>query len=80
MRDTASFARMVETSPEPITVTKNGYDLFVALRSDEYDKLCRERAKAQFMERMLIAEKERSEGFLVASDESVAKLRRQHGL
>ena len=80
MRDTVAFARMVETSPEPVTVTKNGYDLFVALRSEDYDRLCLDRARAQLLERMLIAERERAEGNLVDAHEAVARLRQQHGL
>ena len=33
IRDTAAFSELVEKSPEPITVTKNGYDQFVVIRS-----------------------------------------------
>ena len=32
MKDTASFAHLVENSAEPVIVTKNGYDQFVVLR------------------------------------------------
>ena len=35
LKNTAAFARLVDESPEPITVTKNGYDKFVAMRSQD---------------------------------------------
>ena len=34
LKDTASFARRVEQASGPITVTKNGYEVFYALRPD----------------------------------------------
>ena len=37
MRDTAKFSELVETTPGPVTVTKNGYSKFVVLRSEDYD-------------------------------------------
>ena len=36
LKNTAAFARLVDESPEPITVTKNGYDKFVAMRRQDY--------------------------------------------
>ena len=80
MRDTADFARLVETSPEPIIVTKNGYDQFVVLRSDDYEKLCQESARAQLMERMLLAEKERAEGKSIDAYESIENIKKHYGL
>lgn len=80
MRDTASFARLVETSPEPITVTKNGYDQFVVIRSKDYNELHKLEAKNQIMERMLLAERERAAGSHIDAKESIASLREQYGL
>ena len=80
MRDTAAFALLVESSPEPITVTKNGYDQFVVLRSEDYDKLCQDGAKAQVMERIVVAEKERAEGSLLDAHEAAATIRQRYGL
>jgi len=36
LRDTAAFDAMVESSPTPITVTKNGYDRFVCVKSSDF--------------------------------------------
>ena len=41
MKDTAAFAKLVKESPEPITVTKNGYSEFVVMRSEDYDMIAR---------------------------------------
>ena len=43
MKDTAKFARLVEEANGPVTVTKNGYDAFVVMRSADYDRLANER-------------------------------------
>lgn len=40
MKNTAAFTALVESSEEPITVTKNGYDTFVVMKASDY--------KAQF--------------------------------
>lgn len=45
MRDTAKFSELVETTPGPVTVTKNGYSKFVVLRSEDYDLMVQEQAK-----------------------------------
>lgn len=80
MRDTAAFARMVETAPGPVTVTKNGYDQFVVIRSKDYDDLRESEARARIMERMLLAERERAEGRHVDAAGSLAGLRSRYGL
>lgn len=46
MRDTAKFSELVETTAGPVTVTKNGYSKFVVLRSEDYDLMVQEQAKA----------------------------------
>ena len=38
LRDTAAFDAMAESSPTPITVTKNGYDRFVCVKSSEFSQ------------------------------------------
>ena len=80
MRDTAAFARMVETAPGSVTVTKNGYDQFVVIRSRDYDDLRDSEARARIMERMLLAERERVEGRHVDTAVSLAELRSRYGL
>lgn len=80
MRDTASFATLVETSSEPVVVTKNGYDQFVVLRSRDYDELKKAEARANLMERIAIAERERAEGSSLDAADAIASIRRKHGL
>ena len=80
MRDTAAFARMVETAPGSVTVTKNGYDQFVVIRSRDYADLRESEARARIMERMLLAERERVEGRHVDTAVSLAELRSRYGL
>lgn len=80
MRDTAAFAHLVETAPDPVIVTKNGYDQFVVLRSKDYDELKDAAAKARLMERIALAEKERAEGTSKDALESAAAMRAHYGL
>jgi len=62
MRDTAAFLELVKNSPEPITVTKNGYDELVVMRSEDYAEIKRAEAYHRLMARMAIAEQERAAG------------------
>lgn len=62
LKDTASFARRVEQASGPITVTKNGYEVFYALRPDYYEALQQEAAKAQLLSRIMLAEQEIDSG------------------
>ena len=39
LRDTAAFVELVRAAPEPVTVTKNGYDEFMCVRSADYRQL-----------------------------------------
>lgn len=80
LRDTAAFSELVEKSPEPITVTKNGYDQFVVIRSRDYDELRDLQAKARIMERMLVAERERAAGAHTDAKEAIDSLRSRYGL
>lgn len=80
LRDTSAFLELVETTEGPVTVTKNGYDQFVAIRSADYDELCRSASKNRLLERMLIAERERSEGRTVDARELISDLRTRYGL
>lgn len=80
LRDTSAFLELVETAADPVTVTKNGYDKFVAIRSADYDELCRQVARNRILERMLVAERERAEGKSVDAKQAVADLRTRYGL
>lgn len=80
MRDTSAFVDLIERSEGPITVTKNGYTQFVALRSADYDELCRQEAKCHILERMLVAERERVEGRSIDAKDAITDLRSRYGL
>ena len=80
LRNTAAFSELVEKSPEPITVTKNGYDQFVVVRSKDYDEIRELQAKNRIMERMLVAERERATGAHADAKDSIASLRAQYGI
>ena len=80
LRDTAAFAELVETSPGPVIVTKNGYDQFVVIRSKDYDEIRELQAKNHIMERMLIAERERAANSHANAKDSLASLRAHYDL
>ena len=61
LRDTAAFDEMVTSSPTPIIVTKNGYDRFVCVKSSDFSRWEQAEARARLLERIMIAERERTE-------------------
>lgn len=79
LRDTARFSSLVEGSPSPVTVTKNGYGRFVVMRMEDYDTLVEERAKAQLMARVALSERERAEHAGRDAFEHVSELRKRYG-
>ncbi len=80
MRDTARFSELVESTPGPVTVTKNGYSKFVVLRSEDYDLLARESARAHLMSRVAVAERERADGKSRDAFEALSELEAKYGL
>lgn len=84
MRDTAKFSELVESSPTPVTVTKNGYGRFVVMRSEDYDELTDGLAHAQamvrLMDRLAIAEREHAEHKGRDAFEALAEVRREYGI
>ena len=80
MRDTAKFSELVETTTGPVTVTKNGYSKFVVLRSEDYDLMVQEQAKARLMARIAVAERERAAGTARDAFEALDDLEAKYGL
>ena len=80
LRDTAAFDEMVSSSPHPITVTKNGYDRFVCVKSSAFSRWEQADARARLLERMMIAERERFEGLCADAFEATESLREKYGL
>ncbi len=80
LKDTARFARLVEESPGPVTVTRNGYDAFVVMRSADYDALQQEPAKQRLLARIALAEREKAEGRVIDGPTADRRLREKYGL
>lgn len=80
LRDTAAFDELVTSSPSPIIVTKNGYDRFVCVKSDDFARLEQADARVRLLERMMVAERERSGGAGSDALEATRSLRAKHGL
>ena len=67
-------------APGPVTVTKNGYSKFVVLRSEDYDFMVQEQAKARLMARIAVAERERTAGMARDAFEALDDLEAKYGL
>ena len=80
LRDTAAFDEKVMTSPEPITVTKNGYDRFTCVKSSDFRRWESADARAALLERIMVSERERAAGLSIDAFESAASLREKYGL
>lgn len=63
-----------------MTVTKNGYSIFVVLRSEDYDLMVQEQAKARLMARIAVAERERAAGTTRDAFEALDDLEEKYGL
>lgn len=63
-----------------MTVTKNGYSKFVVLRSEDYDFMVQEQAKARLMARIAVAERERADGMARNAFEALDGLEAKYGL
>lgn len=80
LRDTAAFDAMVANSPTPITVTKNGYDRFVCVKSSEFSQWEQADARARLLERIMVAEHERAEDQSNDAFEVLDSLREKYDL
>lgn len=80
MKDTAAFTRTIEEAPGPVTVTRNGYDAFVVMRSEDYEAMQEELAKERFLRRIAQAEREYSSGRYTKGEESIEALKEKYGL
>ena len=80
LRDTAAFDELVATSPTPITVTKNGYDRFVCVRSDDFERMKNAQAEAKLLARMQIMEYERKNNMARDAFEVLDELGKKYGL
>ena len=80
MKDTAAFSKLVRESPEPITVTKNGYSEFVVMRSEDFELMREEVAKARLVRILADADRSYEQGDYVSGPDVIASLRNRYGL
>ena len=80
LRDTAAFDEMVSTSPTPVIVTKNGYDRFVCVKSSDFSRWEQAEARACLLERIMLSERERTEGTNIDAFEATESLKEKYGL
>ena len=80
MKDTAAFSKLVRESPEPITVTKNGYSEFVVMRSEDFELMREEVAKARLVRILADADRSYEQGDYASGPDVIASLRNRYGL
>lgn len=80
LKDTVSFCEKVETAGEPVIVTKNGYERFVAIDAELF-RSYRKETPEEHLERLL-QESDRDIRARRVSDMNVglSELRAQYGL
>ncbi|WP_225748943.1 type II toxin-antitoxin system Phd/YefM family antitoxin [Paraeggerthella sp. Marseille-Q4926] len=80
MKNTAAFTTLVEESSAPVTVTRNGYDAFVMMRSEDYEAMQVKLAQARLLSRLSRAEAEYASGDFVDGKEFTSRMRSEYGL
>lgn len=80
IKNTTEFARIVEESPEPVIVTRNGREAFAAMSIELLDAMCMERARAELYRLLDEAEEASRAGRVVDARESIQRTRDRYGL
>lgn len=80
LKNTAAFAKKVQESPTPVTITKNGYDEFVVMRSADYEAMQEELAKNRLYARIIQAERELTEGKRLDGPAVIEEMKERYGL
>ena len=80
LKNTAEFSRIVEESPSPVIVTKNGYDSFVAMTTQAYEALKLEAARAKLYQIVDQSERDISENHTMEARSAIAEARARYGL
>ena len=78
LKDTATFTRTIQNATGPVTVTKNGYDVFVVMKSNDYEAIQEELAKARLFSRIAQAEKEYATEQYLDSDQVISSLKEKY--
>lgn len=80
LKNTASFAKTVEGSDEPVIVTRNGYETFAVMTVEKLDALKQEAARARLYRDIDEAEDDFAAGRVMDGRESQRKARERYGL
>ena len=78
LKDTAKFAETVETAGEPVVVTRNGKEAFVAMTCEQFASYKEEALKARFLEMILEGEADVRNGNVVDAFEFLESLEARH--
>lgn len=78
-KDTAKFSKMVHESGS-VTVTKNGYDDYVAMTTEEYDSLRHRASMADLYAKLLVSERDVAEGRTTPFEDFREEMKRRYGL
>ena len=80
LKNTAEFSRIVEESPSPVIVTKNGYGSFVAMTTQAYEALKLAAARAKLYQIVDQSERDISENHTMEARSAIAETRARYGL
>ncbi|MBS6976100.1 type II toxin-antitoxin system prevent-host-death family antitoxin [Gordonibacter urolithinfaciens] len=80
MKNTATFSKLVESSPDPVIVTRNGRESFAVMTVEELDALRLEAARAQLYRDVDEAEDDFAHGRMTEASESQRRARERYGL
>ncbi len=80
LKNTATFSKLVESSPDPVIVTRNGRESFVVMTVEELDALRLEAARAQLYRDIDEAEDDFAHGRTTEANESQRRTRERYGL
>lgn len=80
LKNTAEFARTVMNSAEPVIVTRNGYDEFVVMKSEDYRQMQQELAEAKLLRILLEGKQDLERGDYVDGPDFVERISRKYGL
>ena len=72
--------KKIEDAQGPVTITRNGYDVFVVMKSSEYKAMQAALLKARLLERVAQAESEYASGRYIDGEDFIDSLKEKYGL
>lgn len=79
MKDTAAFTQLVDEASGSVTVTKNGHDAFIVMKTKEYEALQQELTQTRLLARITQAEAEYAAGQYVDGRAFTEQIRAKYG-